>query len=173
MINEDFFIDNLKQKNLSNKDYKSILVKNNEKIHLRLVDLPLGKALKLNTKPSVTKVNYTSYHNKHCKQEGLGLFRRLWDSTTKFFENYDARKLKGPLSWDLLDSLSFDWRGRVTPRQPSSITTYNPMSYWPLIPKEEDMCNKAGKPYDIFIFQEVYENLLELDTTVNNPLLLP
>ncbi|KAI3379967.1 hypothetical protein SNEBB_007868 [Seison nebaliae] len=138
---------------VSYREYPSILIVNGKEIDCSITQQPLLKALKLSTKlpeePKEEKYNMRR-RTMDSDDEISELFDRLWKNSAKIsFENYDARRLIGPMSRELRASREFK-KGLVVPLPPRPLQKFNPMEFWPLIPKEENMCNKPGKPYDIF-----------------------
>ncbi|KAI3384810.1 hypothetical protein SNEBB_005588 [Seison nebaliae] len=164
------FAHRLSGSSVSYKDYPSILIVRGKETDHSIKDQALLEALKLNTQPSEPKPERKKYDMRrnvmYAHDEIDELFDRLWKNSAKIsFENYDARRLKGPLSRELMETRKFE-RGLVVPFPPRALERYNPMEFWPLIPKEENMCNKPGEPYDIFVAKKANDRLLQQEEEV-------
>ncbi|KAI3385097.1 hypothetical protein SNEBB_000514 [Seison nebaliae] len=156
LMNEDEYLKELMEYPVTPKTYTSIVIENNVAIDHDLRDLPLSKALNFNTKTSITKVKYVNYaRRQRAKRSRSG--NRSW----QIIEIFDPRKLKGNLQPSVLASRKFDKVGRIIPLPLRDVQTYNPMEYWPLMPTERKMCNRPGKPYDIFPPEAAFSHLIK------------
>ncbi|KAI3385008.1 hypothetical protein SNEBB_002460 [Seison nebaliae] len=148
-------------------EMSALVINGGMKQFFPITSQPMLNALDIFHKPSFGKIKSIEQLETTAIQKAPKRSLSLTNNDNKEMgKNFDARLLdRKNFSNELLSTIYFDHEQKIIPTIPLSNISINPIIYWPLFRKEDEMVNKQGEPYNIFDFPKNQEETLS--TNIN------